>query len=382
MVISITVCWFEYLRRTGHKVDVISQSHPNYYHNLLSLIERLGKLPLDILLQDEATHPAFFLLNQRLRARVSYPIISIVHHLRSSERRPTWQNWIYGDIERRYLMTVDGFVFNSHTTRRTVERITGTKCPSVVAYPCGDRFLMNITDEEIVTRVKQPGPLRIVFVGNIIRRKELHSLLAALSRLPREICILTIVGDLSMDKPYVHTIYRQVAESKLDGRVIFLGSLPDTELVARLKESHVLVVPSSYEGFGIVYLEGMGFGLPAIASTAGAASEIITHGKDGLLIRVGDAASLAQYLHDLSLDRDWLLSMSLNARRRFESHPTWQMTTERIRVFLETMLNNNASKAPAPCPSAPRYLTAPGLSPRVPGEPLPSRDSVRYTRHR
>ncbi len=101
-------------------------------------------------------------------------------------------------------------------------------------------------------------------------------------------------------------------------------------------------MPSSYEGFGIVYLEGMGFGLPAIASTAGAAAEIITHDRDGLLIQVGDTGSLAGYLNDLYRDRDRLLLMSLNAHRRFESHPTWQMTTERILVFLKTIVNNGA----------------------------------------
>lgn len=41
------------------------------------------------------------------------------------------------------------------------------------------------------------------------------------------------------------------------------------------KNAHTLIVPSSYEGFGIVYLEGMSFGLPAIGTTAGAASELV-----------------------------------------------------------------------------------------------------------
>jgi glycosyltransferase involved in cell wall biosynthesis len=332
----------EYLRNRGHEVEVISQPYPGYYRHLISLGKHLRQLPLDILLQDEATHPAFFLLNQRLRARVAYPIISIVHHLRSSEQCSAWQKRLYGDIERRYLMTIDGFIFNSQTTRCSVERIIGSKCPSVVAYPSGNRFLTNITDEEIAIRAKQPGPLRIVFVGNVIHRKEVHTLLAALAQLPRDICTLTVVGDLFMDKPYVRAIRRQVTENGLDDRAMFLGSISDVELAARLKESHVLVVPSSYEGFGIVYLEGMGFGLPAIASTAGAATEIITHGRNGLLVRVGDTASLAGYLHDLSRDRDRLLSMSLNARRRFESHPTWQMTTERILMFLKTIVNNGA----------------------------------------
>jgi glycosyltransferase involved in cell wall biosynthesis len=332
----------EYLRNKGHEVDVISQPHRNYYRHLLSLIKHLKKLPLDILIQDEATHPAFFVLNQYLRTRVSYPIISIVHHLHSSERCSAWQKRLYSEIERRYLMTIDGFIFNSQTTRRSVERIVGAKCPSVVAYPGGNRFSTCITDEDITIRVKKPGPLHVLFIGNVIRRKELHTLLAAVARLPREMCTLTVVGNLSMDKSYVRTIRRQVEKSGLADRALFLGSVTDTELVAWLKDSHILVVPSSYEGFGIVYLEGMGFGLPAIASTAGAAAEIITYDRDGLLIEVGDIDSLAGHLNDLYRDRDRLLLMSLNARHHFESHPTWQMTTERILTFLKTIVNNGA----------------------------------------
>jgi len=327
----------KYLRDKGHKVDIISQPYPRYYLNIFSLGKHLKQLPLDVLIQDEATHPAFFLLNQYLRTRVSYPIISIVHHLRNSERCSAWQKWLYGEIERRYLMTIDGFIFNSQTTRRSVQRIVGAKCPSIVAYPGGNRFSRCITEEEIATRSKDPGPLRILFVGNVIRRKEVHTLLESIGQLPRDVCNLTVVGDLFMDKSYVSTIHRQVKENRLTDRVSFLGSIPDNELVTQFKASHVLVMPSSYEGFGIVYLEGMGFGLPAIASTAGGACEIITQGRDGLLIPVGDTVSLAGHLNDLHRDRDRLLAMSLNAHRRFESRPTWQVTTESIQVFLKTI---------------------------------------------
>ncbi len=213
----------EYLRDKGHKVDIISQPYSNYYRHIFSLAKHLRQLPLDILIQDEATHPAFFLLNQNLRTRVSYPIISIVHHLRSSERCSAWQKRLYGEIERRYLMTIDGFIFNSQTTRCSVERIVGAKCPSIVAYPGGNRFSACITEEEIATRAKDPGPLRILFVGNVIRRKEIHTLLAAIAQLPRDICTLTVAGDLFMDKPYVSTIRRWVKENGLADRVLVSG---------------------------------------------------------------------------------------------------------------------------------------------------------------
>ena len=82
---------------------------------------------------------------------------------------------------------------------------------------------------------------------------------------------------------------KQVADYDLSSIVHFHGSLDNAPLIELLKQSHVLVVPSSYEGFGIVYLEGMGFGLPAIGTTAGAAGEIITHGENGYLIQPDDA---------------------------------------------------------------------------------------------
>ena len=78
----------------------------------------------------------------------------------------------------------------------------------------------------------------------------------------------------------------------------------------------------------------MGFGLPAIATTAGAAGEIITHGVDGFLILPGDVAALAQGLGRLASDRVRLQEMSLAARRRYLAQPTWEQTAGQVRAFL------------------------------------------------
>ena len=96
----------------------------------------------------------------------------------------------------------------------------------------------------------------------------------------------------------------------------------------------MLVVPSSYEGYGIVYLEGMCFGLPAIGTTAGAANEIITDGVDGFLIEPENVDILASRLKVLSEKRDVLVQMSLAARQRYLRQPKWQETARQIREFL------------------------------------------------
>ncbi len=100
----------------------------------------------------------------------------------------------------------------------------------------------------------------------------------------------------------------------------------------------MLVVPSSYEGFGIVYLEGMCFGLPAIGTTAGAAGEIIDPGKTGYLIAPDDVKTLAGHLNSLAKDRNLLLHLSINARERYLRQPLWTGAARNIRDFLYSLL--------------------------------------------
>jgi glycosyltransferase involved in cell wall biosynthesis len=181
----------EHLRRKGDHVEVISLPWRNYPRHLAdnfshALRGRLCRTSLDVLLEDELNHPSLFWLNRWLRERISYPIVSLVHHLRCSENRPAWQNRFYRWIERLYLLSVNGFVFNSKTTSSVVEAILGAKRPAVVAYPGGDRLNPQVEPDQIIERAHLPTPLQIVFVGNVIPRKGLDFLISGLGRLPRD----------------------------------------------------------------------------------------------------------------------------------------------------------------------------------------------------
>ncbi len=332
-----------HLREQGDRVEVIALPWRPYGRslpdNLNSRVKRrLRRAGFDVLLQDELVHPSCFWLNQRLRPGITYPIVAIVHHLRCREHRPAWHNRLYRRIEQRYLASVDGFVCVSHTTKKDVQDLVGPVRPLMVAAPGRDGLPGAITPGEIMARAAVPGPLQILFVGNLIPRKELHTLLTALAQLSGDCWRLTVAGSLDLDRAYVQTIRGQIEAAGLASQVTLLGALPSRELAARCAASHLLAVPSSYEGFGIVYLEGMHFGLPAIASTAGAAKEIITHGQNGFLVNPGDAAALAQYLKTLMTDRQRLLEMSLTAQRRAAAHPSWNESAAQVRGFLQSFL--------------------------------------------
>jgi glycosyltransferase involved in cell wall biosynthesis len=321
----------EYLRGQGDNVEIISLPWRNYAAHLTDNFHfRLPK-HLDLVIEDELNHPSLIAANAGKHA---YPIVSLVHHLRCSELRPNWQNIFYRIVEKQYLQNIDGFIFNSQTTQGVVNDLIGNDKPYVVACPPTDRFGEQISEDEILERAKIPE-LRVLFVGNVIYRKGLHTLLKAM-RARHFAFNIDIIGSLNSEPAYAREM--QNIASDLSSDVIFHGPLDNQPLVEMFKQAHVLVVPSSYEGFGIVYLEGMGFGLPAIGTTAGAAGEIITHGKDGFLIAPDDAAALAGHLNHLAADRNLLSELSINALKRFRQQPAWNATAQNIRAFLASMV--------------------------------------------
>ena len=269
--------------------------------------------------------------------------MSLVHHLRCSELRPQWQNDLYRVVEKKYLQSVDGFIFNSKTTQGVVNGLIENDKPSVVAYPPTDRFGDVISENEIRERAKV-NELRILFLGNVIYRKGLHTLLEAVKGLKSKVKV-DIVGGLGAEPKYAEEMQRFVTVNDLSSIVTFHGALDNQPLVEMYKQAHVMAVPSSYEGFGIVYLEGMGFGLPAIGTTAGAASEVITHDSDGYLIKPDDATTLASHLSELATNRELLLKLSLNAVKRYQQQPKWDETAKSIREFLYVIARGDSPEA-------------------------------------
>jgi glycosyltransferase involved in cell wall biosynthesis len=321
----------EYLRAQGDSVRIISLPWRSYAAHLADNFSFHLPTGLDLLIEDELNHPSLLAANLRRRA---YPVISLVHHLRSSEKRPAWQNIFYRLVETRYLRTVDGFIFNSQTTRSVVAALIGEPRPVVVAYPPTDRFGPALLPEIVSARAAQPGPLRVVFLGNIIPRKGLHTLLQAIALL-KEPLHLDVIGATGSDPQYAQAMRQLSMRLGLESQVEFLGALDDQALAEKMGSSHVLAAPSSYEGFGIVYLEGMAFGLPAIATSAGAAGEIITDGEDGWLLPPGDPQALSARLAQLQGERALLARLSLNALQRYQRQPAWEQSAGDIRRFLK-----------------------------------------------
>jgi glycosyltransferase involved in cell wall biosynthesis len=318
-----------HLRACGDEVELVSLPWRHYGAHLLDNASpawraRLRRGRWQVVLQDELNHPSLFAVNELIDA----PIISIVHHLRSSEQHPRVWRPVHHWVEARYLAGVDGFVFNSNTTRGAVAALRPALPRHVIAPPAGDRL-----GALVAPPVREPGPLRLLFVGNVIARKGLATLLEALARL-RGVWALTVAGSLQVDPRHVRTLQARAARLGIGARIDWRGSVGDERLRALFTAHHALVVPSSYEGFGIVYLEAHAFALPALGTTAGGAGEIIVDGETGWLVPAGDVAALAERLQRWHDDRAVLARQSAAALERFRQFPGWEQTVVSIREFL------------------------------------------------
>jgi glycosyltransferase involved in cell wall biosynthesis len=328
----------DHLRSCGDQVEIMALPVSDYFSHLLGGISTRLPAGIDILIEDELVHPSVLLANRGRRAAISKtepPVVSLVHNLRSSEKRPAWQNALYRQVEKCHLHSVDGYIFNSDATHHSAVALLRNQKPFVVAPPGGDR-LGCISTAALLERTSRTGPLRLLFLANVTPLKGLHILLDALRRLPAGLCTLEVAGSLDVDRPYCTRM--KAAAAACGSQVTFRGLLGDRRLIDLLLVSDVLVVPSYWEGFGIAYLEGMAYGLPALGTTAGSIPRLIAHGVNGFVIDPGDSAALAALLVELAADRSLLARMSANALEYFESSPTWRQTAETIRSFLMQML--------------------------------------------
>ncbi|MBW2481832.1 MAG: glycosyltransferase family 4 protein [Deltaproteobacteria bacterium] len=333
----------EDLRRRGHTVAVIALKQQRYVYNLADnfsgrLFRRLVDHGCSLLLQDGLVHPSLAYLNRRIKRRQTSPLITIVHQVLSRQPLKRLQRLFYQAVERRYLSSVDGFIFNSETTRAGVESLVSRPRPYVVASPGGDRLGCLPSTTLIDTRSRRRGPLQLVCVSNLTPNKGILPLIAGLARLPPATWRLNLIGSLTMDRAYVNRVKALIARHGLQDRIDMPGPLDGEALAAQLESSHVFVLPFSYEGFGIACLEAMAWGLPVVGSGRGALKEFVRDGINGVLIPPGSLDAFARQIAQLNEDREQLAGYGREALKTYHGRPLWRDSLQKIHAFLLSMI--------------------------------------------
>jgi glycosyltransferase involved in cell wall biosynthesis len=167
------------------------------------------------------------------------------------------------------------------------EYFTGLGFPGRNVYPFG-YFRAACGSADVKTGSGER--IEIVFVGQLVHRKGVDILLEAMSPLfgQHPGLVLTVIGagdDL-------HALRERAESLGVGGRVVLEGVVPSDEIQSRLKRADALVLPSRWDGWGLVINEALSVGVPVIASNQCGAADLIQHGVNGYVFRSEDVEDL------------------------------------------------------------------------------------------
>jgi glycosyltransferase involved in cell wall biosynthesis len=155
-------------------------------------------------------------------------------------------------------------------------------------------------------------PLKLVYAGQINFRKGLDTLIRALPLLRGERWTLTIYGD----GPDREGLEREVRHQGLADRVAFKGNTPASALIGEFLEYDLCIVPSRFDGWGMVVNEALQSGVAVLASDRTASSDLVRSSGAGAVFAAADHRRLAELISERLLDRT-LLAEEKKAAVRF-----------------------------------------------------------------
>lgn len=222
-----------------------------------------------------------------------------------------WQGFFGKFVEFTATKLMHSSIAVSPLTKRSLISI-GVDSKNIRVVPNGIDF------KKIADILPSPDECDIIFAGRLIREKNVDVLLDAMSRvktvLPDAKC--HIIGN----GPERERLVRRAEERRLLDNVRFLGFLTYEEVIARIKSSKVLVLPSTREGFGMVVIEAFACGVPVVTVKGGrnAAASLITE-NTGFAVNL-DARGLGDAICMLITDKVHREKMGATAKHAAQAY--------------------------------------------------------------
>jgi len=168
----------------------------------------------------------------------------------------------------------------------------------------------------------EPYDKLVLFVGRLVPQKGVEHLIKAIPRIVQQHneAKFLIAGD-GWSRSYLESL---AVSTGYRDRIRFLGFISDSERIDLMMSADVLVVPSVYEPFGIVALEGMAAGVPVVASNVGGLSEIVEHDRTGVLVYPENPESIAWGVNRVLSDYGYSQWIIENAKKRIRDVYSWE----------------------------------------------------------
>jgi glycogen(starch) synthase len=190
-----------------------------------------------------------------------------------------------------------------------------------------------------------PSERLLFHIGRLVPEKGARVLLNAMPMLLENHPVRLVIGGTGA---YGAELRRQASLLGVASSVDFIGFVDDETADALFHYADVVVVPSTYEPFGIVALEAMAAGTPLVASRVGGLAEIVHHGENGLLAEPDDPDSLAEQIDTLLRDRTLGQRLTQAAKAEVQDRYAWSTIAQSTSDVYADVLAAHAKPGAAP----------------------------------
>ena len=196
---------------------------------------------------------------------------------------------------------------------------------------------------------RSEGRFRVIYAGRLVEEQKR---VTDLARIAKALTALGIDFELAVigDGPERGRLTAEGLDEILARRLWLPGKLSNEQVLRLMRESHAVVLPSSFEGLPVVILEAMAQGLvPVATDIRSGLPELIRDGENGFIVPLGDTEGFADRLATLALNRSRLAQMSAAAYRTISVDGyTVEKMVERYQTLFQSIADN-----PAPRPRGP-----------------------------
>ncbi|BAW31338.1 MAG TPA: glycosyltransferase family 4 protein [Methanothermobacter sp.] len=301
--------------------DPPKRSLLNFLHFILAAISWILSHDYDII--DAQTYapllPAF--IASRIKRT---PMIATIHDVSSTFSDQWIQSSKVAKLAEKILLKLpyDKIVTVSNATKEALVKDYRIKPERI-------QVIYNGVDLSLIDSIKASRlPDTLIFVGRLAPHKHVDHLLKIVKELKKEIpnIKLKIIGD-GIEK---NRLLKLVKDYKIQDRVTFYTNLKYADVIYHMKESSILVLPSTREGFGMVLAEANACNRPVIAYKSGGVVEVIKDGENGFLVEPLNIESLKEKIKILLSDEKSQQEFGEKGRKIVEEKFNWDKIIEEV----------------------------------------------------
>jgi glycosyltransferase involved in cell wall biosynthesis len=252
-----------------------------------------------------------------------------------SKKMSPHKNLFFKNIVKFVLLNADYIVAQSNNTKNNTLKIYKIK-----RYIHIIPLAFTIPEKVSCTRTSlgfKKDQFVIIAIGRLVKRKAFEDAIETIYKLNNSNIRFVIIGD----GPEKNNLQDLIEKYQLQNQVIMTGYVDEFKKLCYLKNADLMLMTSLHEGFGIIFMEAMYYGLPIVSSNNGGMTDLLENEKNALLCEVHDISNYIKSIDRFINDEKLYKICSTNNKNKVKNYYSEKIANQYLNVFTTLLSEKN-----------------------------------------